>query len=345
MSFAVVSLIGVGVTAGGTDLAATARPETVPPPTPSTEPFEISVAHGTAVPIYAPLMLMQNEPDFCLENDVAPTIVGVDSLAARTVLITGEMDIVLQGAGSFVVSATAAPDDLVTFGATGPIPYTLFAQEEFESIEDLRGGTVAGSVEGNSTDIVLRIALAEAGLVPGEDIEILYAGDPAGMYAMGRTKAVDALATVPPLPEPLTDVGMHSIGFLAASPETAPIASVTFATTHEFLENNEEAVRNFVECYVRAAEVGRTDQDRMVAAISVAMGVPEDVVAEQHDINVKTWNVYTYPAELLDLVIDALVEQRPEIADLDTTPLANVAIIEGIDGVIDIADLDDLDDS
>src|SRR4029434_3095548 len=80
---------------------------------------------------------------------------------------------IAQLAGAAVVNSVMAGSDaaLVVGGVTS-LNYYLMGRPEIKTAEQLKGGTVAISRFGSSSDFIARYALQKVGLTPGKDVTI-----------------------------------------------------------------------------------------------------------------------------------------------------------------------------
>ncbi|HZA54837.1 MAG TPA: ABC transporter substrate-binding protein, partial [Candidatus Udaeobacter sp.] len=98
-----------------------------------------------------------------------------------------------QVAGSAVVNSVLAGSDavMVAAGITS-LNYYLMARPNIKTAEQLKGGSVAISRFGSSSDFIARYALSKIGLTPGKDVTIVQIGStPARVDATlaGRVQA------------------------------------------------------------------------------------------------------------------------------------------------------------
>src|ERR671918_2189055 len=82
-----------------------------------------------------------------------------------------------QVAGSAVVNSVLAGSDavMVAAGITS-LNYYLMARPNIKTAEQLKGGSVAISRFGSSSDFIARYALSKIGLTPGKDVTLVQIG-------------------------------------------------------------------------------------------------------------------------------------------------------------------------
>ncbi len=188
-----------------------------------------------------------------------------------------------QVAGSAVVNSVLAGSDSVMIAAgVTSLNYYLMGRPDIKTPEQLKGGSVAISRFGSSSDFIARYALSKVGLTPGKDVTIVQIGStPARMDATlaGR---VQATVINPPASIIAEKRGMT---ILADLPKLGLVYQHTgAATTRRFLRENPDAIRRYVKSQVEAVHRIYTDKETSLKALSkyFGRGVERDVLE-------KTW--------------------------------------------------------
>ena len=98
-----------------------------------------------------------------------------------------------QVAGSAVVNSVLSGSDaaIVAAGITS-LNYYLMARPDIKTPEQLKGGSVAISRFGSSSDFIARFALSKIGLTPGKDVTIVQIGSTPDRVAAVLTGRVQA---------------------------------------------------------------------------------------------------------------------------------------------------------
>ena len=111
------------------------------------------------------------------------------SVAALT---SGEAQMAMAD-GVSAVAAVAAGTPMKVIGYFDKTsPYMVAALPEIKTFADLKGKTVAISRVGDTSDISLRIALKDSGVVPGKDFTLLQVGNSPARWAALSSKQVAA---------------------------------------------------------------------------------------------------------------------------------------------------------
>lgn len=188
-----------------------------------------------------------------------------------------------QVAGSAVVNSILAGSDSVMIAAgVTSLNYYLMGRPDIKTPEQLKGGSVAISRFGSSSDFIARYALGKIGLTPGKDVTIVQIGStPARMDATlaGR---VQATVINPPASIIAQKRGMT---ILADLPKLGLVYQHTgAATTRRFLREHPDIVRRYVKSQVEAVHRIYTDKETSLKALSkyFGRGVERDVLE-------KTW--------------------------------------------------------
>jgi NitT/TauT family transport system substrate-binding protein len=106
---------------------------------------------------------------------------------------------IAQLAGAAVINSVMAGSDaaLVVGGVTS-LNYYLLGRPEIKTAEQLRGGSVAISRFGSSSDFIARYALQKVGLTPGKDVTIVQIGSTTARVDAALIGRVQATVVNPP---------------------------------------------------------------------------------------------------------------------------------------------------
>src|SRR5918994_7307692 len=106
---------------------------------------------------------------------------------------------IAQLAGAAVINSVMAGSDaaLIVGGVTS-LNYYLMGRPEIKTAEQLKGGSVAISRFGSSSDFIARYALAKVGLTPGKDVAIVQIGSTTARVDAALSGRVQATVVQPP---------------------------------------------------------------------------------------------------------------------------------------------------
>lgn len=197
-------------------------------------------------------------------------------------LVSADTPVSQVGGSAVVNSVLAGSDSVIIAGGVTSLNYYLMGRPDIKTPEQLKGGSVAISRFGSSSDFIARYALSRVGLTPGKDVTIVQIGStPARMDATlaGR---VQATVINPPASIIAEKRGMT---ILADLPKLGLIYQHTSAaTTRRFLREHPDIVRRYVKSQVEAVHRIYTDKETSLRALSkyFGRGVERDVLE-------KTW--------------------------------------------------------
>jgi NitT/TauT family transport system substrate-binding protein len=210
-----------------------------------------------------------------------------------------------QVAGSAVVnSALAGTDTVLIVGGVTSLNYYLMAQPKIKTPEQLKGGSVAISRFGSSSDFIARFALSKIGLTPGKDVTLVQIGSTPDRMAATLSGRVQATVINPPASIIAEKKGMT---VLADLPKLGLVYQHTSAaTTKRFIRENPDIVKRYVKSQVEAVHRIYTDKETSIKTLGkyFGRGVERDVLE-------KTWE---------NLVNDAVLprKQYPSLEGIKT---------------------------
>jgi NitT/TauT family transport system substrate-binding protein len=190
---------------------------------------------------------------------------------------------IAQLAGAAVINSVMAGSDaaLVVGGVTS-LNYYLMGRPEIKTAEQLKGGTVAISRFGSSSDFIARYALQKVGLTPGKDVTIVQIGSTTARVDAALTGRVQATVVNPPASIIAQKRGMT---VLADLPKLGLVYQHTsVATTRKYIREHPEIVRRYVKSQVDAVHRIYTDKEASLRALARFIGRTVD-----RDVLEKTW--------------------------------------------------------
>src|SRR5712692_97033 len=188
-----------------------------------------------------------------------------------------------QVAGSAVVNSVLSGSDavIVAAGITS-LNYYLMARPDIKTPEQLKGGSVAISRFGSSSDFIARYALSKIGLTPGKDVTIVQIGSTPDRVAAVLTGRVQATVINPPASIIAEKKGMT---ILADLPKLGLVYQHTgAATTRKYIREHGDVVRRYVKSQIEAVHRIYTDKETSIKVLSKYFGRG----LEREDLE-KTW--------------------------------------------------------
>jgi NitT/TauT family transport system substrate-binding protein len=190
---------------------------------------------------------------------------------------------IAQLAGAAVINSVMAGSDaaLIVGGVTS-LNYYLLGRPEIKTAEQLRGGSVAISRFGSSSDFIARYALQKVGLTPGKDVTIVQIGSTTARVDAALTGRVQATVVNPPASIIAQKRGMT---VLADLPKLGLVYQHTsVATTRKYIREHPEIVRRYVKSQVDAVHRIYTDKEASLRALARFIGR-----TVERDVLEKTW--------------------------------------------------------
>ena len=190
---------------------------------------------------------------------------------------------IAQLAGPAVINSVLAGSDAVLIlGGVTSLNYYLMGRPEIKTPEQLKGGSVAISRFGSSSDFIARYALSKIGLNPGKDVTIVQIGSTTARVDAALTGRVQATVVQPPASIIAQKRGMT---ILADLPKLGLVYQHTSAaTTRKYIREHPDIVRRYVKSQVEAVNRIYTDKEASLRALARFIGR-----SVERDILEKTW--------------------------------------------------------
>jgi ABC-type nitrate/sulfonate/bicarbonate transport system substrate-binding protein len=190
---------------------------------------------------------------------------------------------ITQLAGAAVINSVLAGSDaaLIAGGVTS-LNYYLLARPDIKTPEQLKGGSVAISRFGSSSDFIARYALQKIGLTPGKDVTIVQIGSTTARVDATLSGRVQATVVNPPASIIAQKRGMN---MLADLPKLGLVYQHTaVATTRKYVREHPDIVRRYVKSQIEA--VHRIYRDKEASIRALAKFIGRNI---ERDVLEKTW--------------------------------------------------------
>jgi NitT/TauT family transport system substrate-binding protein len=197
-------------------------------------------------------------------------------------LISADTPIAQLAGPAVINSVIAGSDAALIVGGVTSLNYYLMGRPEIKTPEQLKGGSVAISRFGSSSDFIARYALAKVGLTPGKDVAIVQIGSTTARVDAALAGRVQATVVQPPASIIAQKKGMT---ILADLPKLGLVYQHTSAaTTRRYIREHPDIVRRYVKSQVDAVHRIYTDKEASVRALARFIGRNID-----RDVLEKTW--------------------------------------------------------
>src|SRR5262250_3633707 len=176
-------------------------------------------------------------------------------------------------AGPSVVSASLRGTDVVMIaGGVVTSDQSLVTRPEIKTAEQLKGGSVATSIFGGSSDFLARMAFKKLGLTPVKDVAIVQIGGvPERLGALEKGKVQAAMLGM----NEALEVQKRGFNVLVVVSQTYQGAGV--ATTRRFIRESPDIVRRYVKSQIESVHRIKTDRETAKKVLVKYMGMsPQD---------------------------------------------------------------------
>lgn len=218
--------------------------------------------------------------------------------------------------------------EIVAMTGRGSDGLLVRADAGIEAIEDLRGKTIA-TIRASILDVLLRLALEEAGMDPERDVTLVYFSKLGDMISALKTGQVDATSNTEPF---MTDAERQGWGkillyYTAYWPDHP--CCVVFARK-DFAQRHPEAVAKILKAHVRAVEFANRNPARTAEIIVEYLGAFDPALVEASLAPEKMRIDYQFtPAEIVRM---AELMHRYGLVDrpLSAGELVNTSFLEQV---------------
>lgn len=257
---------------------------------------------------------------------------------ALQVLLSGDAKMVIGGGTSGALQARMKGGGNVIIATPIPtMPYSLFVSSKIKEPRQLKGGKVAVSRYGSSSDFAMRFMLAGLGLDPNKDVTIMQIGNQQGRFTALSSGAVDG--TVIEIPNTLLARRLGFVRLADASSLGLAYPQNSLTTTDAFIRAEPETVMNFTRAFVDAIAYYKNHKAESVQMIKEFLSVKEDALAEEaYDYFSRIIPQKPYPSvEGLRTVLNEIAKSDPAAKNVKPEHFMDSTFVRRLDesGYID----------
>src|SRR5688572_27529798 len=213
--------------------------------------------------------------------DVQPVFFTGGTTAVMA-LVSADTPIAQLAGPAVVNSVMAGSDATIIAGGVTSLNYYLQSRADIKTPEQLKGGSVAISRFGSSSDFIARYALTKIGLTPGKDVTIVQIGSTTARVDAVITGRVQATVVNPPASIIAQKRGMNT---LADLPKLGLVYQHTAAaTSKKYIREHRDVVRRYVKSQIEAVHRIYTDKESSIKALARFIGR-----TVERDVLEKTW--------------------------------------------------------
>ena len=234
-------------------------------------------------------------------------------------------------AGPSVVSASLRGTDVVMIaGGVVTSDQWLVTRPDIKAAEQLKGGSVATSVYGGSSDFLARMALKKIGLTPVKDVAIVQSGGvPERLGALEKGKVQAAMLGV-------TEALMaQKKGFNALAAATQVYQASGVATTRRFIRERPDIVRRYIKSQIEAVHRIKTDRETAKKVLLKYLGPQDkDVLEKRYDYASADERLppKQYPTlEGIKNILESIAETDPKAKTAKPEDFVDMSFIKELD--------------
>jgi len=183
---------------------------------------------------------------------------------ATQALISRSLDICNPG-GELIEAGLTGHDVVFMLGVLNRAVFSLYSKPDIKSFADLKCMIIGVTQPGSTTDFVARILTRQAGMTPGKDVRVMHLdGIPGIMTALSQGN-IDAGVISAPTTLRARKAGLKELVNVAE--KNIPLIHVAFASTRQYMKENPDRVRKFLQAYLEGLKIARTDGEQAKQAI------------------------------------------------------------------------------
>jgi NitT/TauT family transport system substrate-binding protein len=205
---------------------------------------------------------------------------GTTSIQA---LVAGETQIAQLSGGVILSSGLAGSDVVCIAGLENRSAFSLIAQKDIKTPEQLKGKRLAISRFGSASDLAARLILQKLGLNADKDVTLLQVGGTSTRLAAITKGAVESTVITPEFYILAKKAGMTTL----ADPLSAKIdfPQNTIGTSRAMLKSQPETVNLYMKAIVEAIHYFKTNRDETIPILSKYLKIDDkDALAQIYDL-------------------------------------------------------------
>ena len=241
--------------------------------------------------VFTPLWLAQenklfNKYGISVDLKFLPLTTGTQAL------LTKNVDIITPG-GELLEAGLNGERVVYIAGIANKVVLSIFAKPEIQSLADLRGKVVSALAPGSISDHLARILFQEAGLVPGQDVKMLYLKTGPEILAALTTGVIDAGIISAPVTLKARQAGFKEI--VNVPERNIPMIHAGLATTRDFMKEHRDRVRGFLQAYIEAVKYAATNPKETKQVIGTyTKTTNQEDLDETYQTFIKVWEPVPY---------------------------------------------------
>lgn len=209
--------------------------------------------------------------------------VTIDYIATSPVLtaamLNGEVQIA-EAAEDVVITSGLGGSDIEILASGGErLLFSLYTKSTINSLQDLKGKTIAVTRRGSSTDFAAHWLLTKNNLVPDKDVAFVNTGGVPEILTAMQTGQVDAGVLSPPTTTKARQAGFKELADISA--QDLAFYQAPVIARKSWVDKNPDLVRSFMKAYVEAIAVMKKDKATTKAIIGKYTQTTDDAILEE----------------------------------------------------------------
>ena len=253
---------------------------------------------------------------------------GTTSIQA---LVAGETQIAQLSGGVILSSGLAGSDVVCIAGLENRSAFSLIAQKEIKTAEQLKGKRLAISRFGSASDLAARLILQKLGLNPDKDVTLLQVGGTSTRLAAITKGAVESTVITPEFYILAKKVGVATL----ADPITAKIdfPQNTIGTSRAFLKAQPEIASAYMKSIIEAIHYFKTNREETIPILSKYLKIDDkDALAEIYDLYKNILQPAPYPTtEGMQLLLGWMAQTDPRAKGAKAEQFIDTGLLKEIE--------------
>ncbi|HEY1269411.1 MAG TPA: ABC transporter substrate-binding protein [Candidatus Binatia bacterium] len=257
---------------------------------------------------------------------------------ALQALIAGEVKMISGGGGSAAQQARIkGAGNVLVSTYTPTMPYSLYVNPRIKSAKDLKGGKLAVSRFGSSSEFAARFMLKGLGLDPAKDVTLMQIGNQQGRFSALVSGVVDG--AVIDSPNTLLAKRQGFVQLTDASTLGLVYPHNNMATIDSFNRAEPETVRAFLRGFIEGIAFYKTRKSETIPLIKEFLRLNDDAIAEEsYDYFSRVTPAKPYPSlEGIRTVLGEMAATNPAAKSMKPEFFVDASFVKQLDdsGFID----------
>jgi NitT/TauT family transport system substrate-binding protein len=261
--------------------------------------------------------------------DLMPTFISGSK--AVMALVAGDIGFLLTGGTSVVAPAARGAGVVIVAGLVNKVDYGFFVSPDIKAPAELRGGAVAITTFGDTSDFLTRYFLTRWGLRPEKDVTLLQTGAQPERFAALRSGRVKG--TILQVPNTLIARRMGFTELLKPGDLNIDYQGTVVASTRSFLTTHTSVAKLFMEALVEGIYFFKTNRSKSLNTIAKFLKMKDsELTEESYGFYSNAVAPLPYPTlEGIQTILDDRKKSDSAIANLKATSLIDIGILKEIE--------------